>query len=342
MSLYHKSGYLNVPWLEQEADKNGVSIIIVIGSRQIGKTYGTLELMLDGDKRFILMRRTQIECDFLCNKTLNPFISLGRDDIEIRHDTKLTGSIVRVEDESLEQIGLTVSLKGVSKIRGFSGQLYTDLVYDEFIPESHVMRIKNEGDAFINALITISGNRELEGRKPLRTWLLANSNNIASPILEALNVSKKIEQMAAKGQEYSLLKDRGIIIVLAAASGVTNKRKKTSILKAIGSEDSEVVKMAFDNSFSYNDSENVTHKDLKQYQLICSIDGILSLWKKKGGSGLYVSSFVKSNRMFTNNKRGQVEFLKSFPDLKIYYFSNRIEFQSLLIKEKFKSLIKIE
>ena len=107
-----------------------------------------------------------------------------------------------------------MSLNSVAKIRGFYGGAYTDLIYDEFIPENHVIKIRNEGDAFLHAIVTISGNRELEGQPPLLTWLLSTSTNTASPILAALNLTDKIESMINRGQEFSALPDRGIIIVM--------------------------------------------------------------------------------------------------------------------------------
>ena len=59
--LYLPSGYLNVPYIDSLADKHGISFVVLIGGRQVGKTYGTLKLMLDDNRRFILMRRTQAE-----------------------------------------------------------------------------------------------------------------------------------------------------------------------------------------------------------------------------------------------------------------------------------------
>lgn len=338
--LYTNEGFLNLSWIDKEAKRINAAFIVILGTRQIGKTYGTLKLMLDEKRNFILMRRTQTETDFISNGTLNPFLALGRNDIKVKKENQYIGKILEENDNGLNPIGVTLSLTCVSKIRGFSGAAFTDLVYDEFIPESHINKIRNEGDAFLNAVVTISGNREIEGKPPLRCWLLANSNNIGSQILKALNITDKVESMDRGGQELSILPDRGIIIVLASAKELSNKRKKTSLMKAINKE-SEFTKMAFDNEFSYNDAEHVMRKDLKQYVLIASVTGVLSIWKSKNGDGLYVSSYRKCNYEYSDTDRGHRQLLTCLPTLKALYTYNQTFFESLAIKEAYKEIVRL-
>ena len=338
--LYTREGFLNVSWIDKEANRINAAFIVILGTRQIGKTYGTLKLMTDEKRNFILMRRTQTEADFITNGTLNPFLALGRTDIKVKKESQYIGKIQAETENGYDSIGITLSLTCVSKIRGFSGVAFTDLVYDEFIPESHVNRIRNEGDAFLNAVVTISGNREIEGKPPLRCWLLANSNNIGSPILKALNITDKVESMDKSGQELSILPDRGIIIVLAKARELADKRKKTSLMKAI-SKESEFTKMAYDNEFSYNDAENVTRRDLKQYQQIAAVTGVFTIWKHKGNGSLYITSYRRCNREFSNTDRGYRELLTTIPTLKLNYTFNNTYFESLAVKETYKDIVRL-
>lgn len=340
MSLYLDNGFLNVKWLDREANRINAAFVIILGSRQIGKTFGTLKLMTDERRNFILMRRTKTESDFITNGTVNPFIPLGRTDISVKKDTEYTGKIVLTEDDKNIPLGITTSLTCISKIRGFSGKIFTDLVYDEFIPEAHVNRIKNEGDAFLNAVVTIAGNRELEGLPPLRCWLLANTNNIASPILEALNITDKIERMENSGKELSIMPERGIIIVLARGEAVIERRRNTSLLRAIGRE-SQFSEMAFDNKFSYNDSENVTRRDLKQFNPVCSVTGVLTIWKHKSTEELFISSYRRTAKEYSNTDRGRKQLLIAVPYLKLAYVYNRTAFETLALKEKFKTIIQV-
>lgn len=338
--LYTKEGFLNVSWIDREAKRINAAFIVILGTRQIGKTYGTLKLMTDEKRSFILMRRTQTEADFITNGTLNPFLALGRTDIKVKKESQYIGKIQAETESGFDPIGITLSLTCVSKIRGFSGVAFTDLVYDEFIPESHVNRIRNEGDAFLNAVVTISGNREIEGKPPLRCWLLANSNNIGSPILKALNITDKVESMDKSGQELSILPDRGIIIVLAKARELAGKRKKTSLMKAI-SKESEFTKMAYDNEFSYNDAENVTRRDLKQYNQIAAVTGVFTIWKHKGNNSLYITSYRRCTREFSNTDRGYRELLTTIPTLKLNYTFNNTYFESLAVKETYKEIVRL-
>lgn len=338
--LYTNEGFLNISWIDKEAKRINAAFIVILGTRQIGKTYGTLKLMTDEKRNFILMRRTQTEADFITNGTLNPFLALGRTDIKVKKESQYIGKIQAETESGFDPIGITLSLTCVSKIRGFSGVAFTDLVYDEFIPESHVNRIRNEGDAFLNAVVTISGNREIEGKPPLRCWLLANSNNIGSPILKALNITDKVESMDKSGQELSILPDRGIIIVLAKARELADKRKKTSLMKAI-SKESEFTKMAYDNEFSYNDAENVTRRDLKQYQQIAAVTGVFTIWRHKGNGTLYVTSYRRCNREFSNTDRGYRELLTTIPTLKLNYTFNNTYFESLAVKETYKDIVRL-
>ena len=338
--LYTNEGFLDVSWIDKEAKRINAAFIVILGTRQIGKTYGTLKLMTDEKRNFILMRRTQTEADFITNGTLNPFLALGRTDIKVKKESQYIGKIQAETESGFDPIGITLSLTCVSKIRGFSGVAFTDLVYDEFIPESHVNRIRNEGDAFLNAVVTISGNREIEGKPPLRTWLLANSNNIGSPILKALNITDKVESMDKSGQELSILPDRGIIIVLAKARELADKRKKTSLMKAI-SKESEFTKMAYDNEFSYNDAENVTRRDLKQYQQIAAVTGVFTIWRHKGNGTLYITSYRRCNREFSNTDRGYRELLTTIPTLKLNYTFNNTYFESLAVKETYKDIVRL-
>ena len=338
--LYTREGFLNVSWIDKEANRINAAFIVILGTRQIGKTYGTLKLMTDEKRNFILMRRTQTEADFITNGTLNPFLALGRTDIKVKKESQYIGKIQAETESGFDPIGITLSLTCVSKIRGFSGVAFTDLVYDEFIPESHVNRIRNEGDAFLNAVVTISGNREIEGKPPLRTWLLANSNNIGSPILKALNITDKVESMDKSGQELSILPDRGIIIVLAKARELADKRKKTSLMKAI-SKESEFTKMAYDNEFSYNDAENVTRRDLKQYQQIAAVTGVFTIWKHKGNGSLYITSYRRCTHEFSNTDRGYRELLTTIPTLKLNYTFNNTYFESLAVKETYKDIVRL-
>lgn len=336
MGLYLPSGFLNQQWIYEQAQRIGAAFIVEIGARQVGKTYGTLQLQLGKKTPFILMRRTKDEAKFISNGAINPFLALGEDDIICKNETEYTGGIFRGED----RIGMIMSLNTVAKIRGFYGGAYTDLVYDEFIPESHVYKIKNEGDAFLNAIVTISGNRELEGKPPLLTWLLSNSNNIASPILQALNLTDKIESMIMRGQEFSAMPERGVIIVLPKSERVLQERQKNALVKAAGTG-SRFYQMAYENQFSYNDPEHVGIKPLNNYKPIFSVTGRLTAYLRKGKRELYIGVYKKGAKEFADTERGLRELLLNFPELKVLYTTGCCYFQNMVVKQTYIDMLKL-
>ena len=340
MGIYLKSGYLNLPYIEKLADSNNCFYILCIGGRQVGKTYGTLQMMLNENKRFILMRRTQTESDFISNGTINPFIPIDKN-VSIKKASQYHSEIFRDQGDEKEKIGIALALSSVAKIRGFDGSLYTDLIFDEFIPERHIQKIKNEGDAFLNAIVTISGNRELEDKKPLRVWLLANSNNLAAPILQALNITDKIEEMKRKEQELSILPERSTIIVLPKSDEILKQRqKKSTLLKAIRGE-SSFTKMAFKNEFSYNDTTGVKQNvNLGEYRYLTTAAG-MDIFLHKSNRVCYVCSATHKDD-YQNNATGKKRFLKYCPQIKPLYFSEKMLFSNLTVKEEMKAFLDVD
>lgn len=331
MGLYTDKGFLNINWVIDRSEKNNLSFIIIIGARQVGKTFGTLKYMVENHHKFILMRRTQAEADFISTGVMNPFAGIDSE-VTVKKLTQYTGGIYKDE-----LIGVIMALSTVSKIRGFSGIDFTDLVFDEFIPETHVNRMKSEDDAFLNAVITLSGNRELEGKKPMRIWLLANSNNFSSPILSSMGLQSKLESMMHKGQEFSIMPDKGIFLLLPSSLSVINKRKKTAIYKVIDS-DSNFSKMAFGNEFSYNDNENVTNRNLSNYRELFSVSQKFTVFISKDKNHFYVTKIVKDSGrkyLFSPTERGKQQILKTFVDIHNWYIRNLIFFDSLKTKTDF-------
>lgn len=337
MNFILNNGYIDQRAVQMAADEHGCPFIIEIGSRQIGKTFGTLQLMTQDKRKFILMRRTQTEADFICNGAVNPFIGIDPD-IQIKKNTSYTGEI-RKEDET---IGLVTALSTISKIRGFYGRMYTDLVYDEFIPERHVMKMRYEGEAFLNAIVTISGNREIDGEDPLRVWLLANSNNVDNPILRALRIQDKVVNMIEKGQEISIMPERGILIFMPSDTPVMEKRREDSINKAV--KDGAFIDMAYSNQFSFNDHENVRKlkgKELQEYNPVFTVTDICSVFRHKSQDRIYVSSDRGTGFTCPDNERNISLIRKRYRPLINFYIRGNVYFQDIGVKENFKNLFNI-
>ena len=337
MGLYLENGYLNFDHIEKVADSNHINFIVIIGKRQVGKTYGTLDLMLRRGYYFALLRRTADEMKFITVDVNNPFEKLDRG-IKIENESKYTAKITRGEEA--ERIGSVMALSTVAKIRGFDGSRYSQLVYDEAIPETHVIKLRNEGDAFLNCYTTIAGNRELEGLPPLRAWILANSNDISAPILSALDVAQVVERMSYSRQELAVLRDRGIMIVLPKSEEVTDRRKKTALYKAVGTS-SDFARMSLNNEFSYNDTSDVMRVDLRQYVPLVRIENLFNIWEHKSNGTVYVTepNAAQYGRTYTDTEAGRRTFRNDYPDARALYLTGGVTFQSIGVKSLFIDFI---
>lgn len=346
MNFYLESGYLNIPKVNDYADKHGVSFILIIGKRQVGKTYGVLQFQLEKQHHFILMRRTSKELGLISRGVNSPFETIeGYQDrvnfIGSAEDSTMEMTLTDVDGDKVNEktIGLAVALNTVANIRGFNGSPYSDLVYDEAIPEAHVYKIPHEGDAFLNAYMTINGNRELKGEKPLRAWLLANSNKLDCAILQALNITSVVEKMTVSGEEFRLLKDRGIMIFLPDSKKITAAHKETALFRAIGT-DNKFSKMALDNEFSYNDFSDVGRIDISQCKAIAHL-GDISLFKVKGKSQLYVTDVIPQfdAPIYPNTEHFRNKFIKEFPSTRAFFLRGKITFHSQTVKSYFIDFI---
>lgn len=342
IKLYLKSGYLDVPHVAEVADRNNISIIIIIGKRQIGKTYGVLKFMLDEQKQFILLRSVMAEMDMLKHNVASPFDAIKgySGHVVFESETQYTANIVRIDEseegEEKTNIGMLSALSAIGRVRGINGRRFSDVVYDEFIPESHLLKVKNGGDAFLNMYTTIAGNREIEGEKPLRVWLLANSNNLDNDILNALNITGVVEKMSLRGEESRILKDRGIMVILPDSQLITEKRKKGALYRAIGG-DSKFSQMAYENAFAYNDYTDVGAKPLQEYKPLISVGGSFTIYLHKSDKVLYVCDIVDNNarHKYTQSDYDRMKFTRDYPEIKAAYLRGRFTFQNMTVKNAF-------
>ena len=68
--LYLPEGWLNMEYIAEAPE----AFIIIIGKRQVGKTYGVLQYMLRHDIYHILLRRTTQELELISSAPdLNPY-----------------------------------------------------------------------------------------------------------------------------------------------------------------------------------------------------------------------------------------------------------------------------
>lgn len=236
LDLYTSEGWLNIPSLASVQ----AWCIVIIGKRQVGKTYGTLQYIIQQGTPFVYMRRTDTEFQAITSDSgLNPFspFRVGTNYVGIEKEGKISYKIgeTKMDDNGVQHVinrlGIGLTLTSISRIRGFNGSIFTDVVYDEFIPERIVVQRKAEGDALLNAYVTINGNRELEGKPPLRLWLLANAFDIGNNVLQELGIVETVSSMSRNGEEYRLL-DTGVLVVMPRSEGISKKTRRNGFYSA--------------------------------------------------------------------------------------------------------------
>lgn len=317
LDLYEGGGWVNIPAVASL----GCWCNILIGKRQVGKTYGTLKYEMQSGKRFLYLRRTTTEFDAITSDPdLNPFLPLKKEgiDADVVKSGKVTYTIGKYEYEDgkpkacLEKYGIGMTLPSIANIRGFNGSQFDDVVFDEFIPERIVIKRKAEGDALLNAYVTINGNRELEGRPPLRIWLLANAFDIASPILVELGVVDDIAKMARSGKEWTMT-DSGVFIGMPKSQQVSEKRAQTAFMRhMMKNKDSKFYQMAMENKFSYNNLEAVRPMNIRGMKPAFVVAG-LYCYIYDGNHYYLCTSHHESREAYPDTEVGKKQFRLKHP-----------------------------
>ena len=344
LDLYTADGWINIPAIRSF----NCWLNVLIGPRQVGKTYGCLLDQLSMGNQFVYMRRTEEEMSLVTsNEKLNPFLKMKQEGFSIdmvkMHKTYIIGDY-ETTAEGKHKItntrGIGLALSSVSKIRGFDGSSFSDLVFDEFIPEKIVVQRRAEGDAFLNAYTTINGNRELKrvgAHPPLKVWLLANANNLDSPIITALRLSKDIEHVIRTGKEY-LIKN-GVFLAMPKSESVIEERKETALmrhLRGIG----EFYGMAIENKFSYDSLDMVRPKSIKGMKPLMSI-GNMYIWDN--GSSLYICGIPhRSREMYGTTPEDSIRVGLIHPELRMCYNFGYISFDSSERMFEFKKFMNIK
>lgn len=341
--LYLPEGWLNFEYI----DSLPFWLCIILGKRQVGKTYGALQTMLRKNYYHILLRRTTAELDTICaSPDLNPY-KIFEPEFQVglfKQAKKLCRICDYILDEEgravpSDQRGIATSLAEIAHIRGFNGSAFTDLILDEAVPEKGVITRRTEGEAFLNAYVTINGNRELEGRKPLRAWLLANTNRIDSPILESLNIVDDILYMRRKGKE-ELLTQRGVLILQPDSVKISEQRAETALMKQVNHK-SDFYGMAMENEFSYDQSPYIKTISIKGLLPAWNYDDSIYCWQTNTGYYLCRAPF-KKGYYYEGSRTGREKLSMEWNILKQYYYAGLMLFSDLRVLSIFKNIFDID
>lgn len=350
MNLYTEDGWLNF----EEIRKQGCWLNVIIGARQVGKTYGALKMIFDHPETYaFLMRRSSEELETIAtDPNLNPFLPLK--DIGIEADivrrSKKTWNWGKVEyDEDgkptiVEPRGIGMSLTTLANVRGFAGSRFTDLIFDEFIPEQIVLKRKNEGTTFLNAYTTINGNRELAikgNQPPLKCWIMANAFDLFSDILTVYGLTSEVYKMVKSGEEWKVL-DGGVFLCVPHSEKIIQERAETAQMKFLQKQKTatKFLDMALNNAFAYNDTNAIKPKSVKGYRPLFKV-GAIYAWEN--GTSIYI---CKSAHHARDHYEDQEDDLKRFRrnniELGALYVEGYVTFSDAATLQLFKKYLDIK
>lgn len=310
---------------------------IFIGGRGIGKTYSAL--LECTEKKFLYIRRTAKEIEACASEYANPFKKINKNeglDIKSNFISKIGMGYFTKNDEIIGYSGALSTFAGSSRSMDFSDVEL--IVFDEFIPERHRMKIKDEGEAFLNLYETVNRNREFEGKPPVKVYLLANAISLDNDILMTMGAIKPLENMINGHTSRFSNRQRGIYIEMVKDSPVSEAKRNTALYRLTSGSDFE--RHALSNEF-VNDELNVVKKvNIIEYTPYIQF-GDYTIYKHKSREDIYIAKKIETCKTVLSRddwRKLQMLFGRTFQLLtdavKICYddYDSKIYFDNLMSK----------
>lgn len=303
MRLYLANGYVNIQWIRN----CGCSKIVILGGRGTGKTYSILADLTDkSDKPYIMIRRTKTQIEECCSKDGNPYYTLNRDKnwtiepVQNKHHVNFYSTHLEEQSDGTkkviydDEICFATSLSTFYNLRGFDGNRYDTLFFDEIIKEPLERSVRGEGKAFLNMIETIQRNRELDGKKPLECILAGNTDSLDSEILQSIGAIPVIERMKATGQEIYISRENDLAIFDLYDSPISKIKAMTTLYK--NNKNKSYTDMAVSNTFTdLRDTMDVQSRPLAEYKPIFVLNDQVCIYQHKSKAEWYVAKHVSGN-----------------------------------------------
>ena len=334
-NLYRDDGFLNFRTVRDL----GYPFTYLIGGRGTGKTYGGLSTSVADGLPFILMQRSQTQLDVINNPNFSPFKKINQNEgwhVITKAVTKNSSAFYHGETDKKGRtvpagppLGYTLALSTISNVRGFDGSDVELILFDEFIPEKNARTIRNEAETLMSAYETVARNRELEGRKPLQLFLMANALDLGNCHLLYSNLVGVLDRMERKGQEFYTDDKRGICVIRLADSPISEAKADTALYRMMG-QGSDYTQMALSNTFAYEDRTDVRSRPLAEYSPAVTV-GEITVYKHKSRRLYYVSTHRSgSPEIFAAGEMELARFRRAYAWLWTEIMERRVEFEDIL------------
>lgn len=334
--LYTRDGWLDAAKLFRMSSV----LNIVIGPRNAGKTYSILRRLLEEGKQFLFVRSTEkAALTVMGGDEINPFVPINRDtgsDVKASKVKGIKGLIRLMDGET--PVGYVTALSQIATVRGFSMPDVDVLVYDEFVPHPGevIPRQSEQCRQLLDLAGTVNRTRELQGREPLKAWLMGNSDNLGCPVLLDLNFIQPILSMKEKGENYRILPNRNTALFLLDDSPIAEKLKTVSAWAAI-MQGNDYARMMYDNDFVYDDLSDCRPASLNQYAPEAVIPGLM-IMRHNSGNGFYIRAYTGSAAavpIYTHTDRDRARAQRDYHYLYPMYLDHELIFDHYTSKQVF-------
>lgn len=310
------------------------AINIIIGGRGIGKTYSTLDFLINAGEPFIYMRNTDIQLQESVTAFGNPFKRWNTDhDRHIYFNKEKSHAIIRDGDQEDDPvIGYGVALSTFENLRGVDLSDVKYVCFDEFC-EKRKLSFR-QFECFVNFYETVNRNRELMGENPLICILLSNSQKLDNPILSGYGLIPIIENMIRSGQkEY---RKPGLYLALPESS-VSDAKKNTANYELING--TKIAAEALDNKFAFDSFYGIRKRPLNEYLPFVCIDDVY-IYRHKSNGMLYACSTQSLNVQTFSSRDNLTAFLRAYGrKLMDAASAGRLEYSDFVIKSSILDLI---
>lgn len=281
---------------------------IAIGGRAVGKTYGAAEwCRLNASGRFGWIRRRDKEISAM--KAGAPF---GNVPAFAGCVWKGTKEATYIKDADGELVCPVLPWATSGNVTGLDLEYIDVLVFDEFIRKKGVVPFSDEFEIWSALIETVSRNRELKGRPPLKVLHISNSDSLDSELLIRLELVPVIVRMRAEGVRTWTSPDGLVEIWDFSGSPISEEKRSSSLYRLISG--SRYAKMALSNEFAFDDFSDVKPRPVREYNPLFTVGGMVTLYIHKKRDELYASRHRSGNVPdFTPDADGRKELLKLYP-----------------------------
>lgn len=336
--LYTPDGYLNWEYIYTETR----GFCMVTGPRGTGKTFGLIKELLEKGVKFLYLRRLKTQLDQCATTDTNPFKAVnaacGYDIQPFR-----AGNVIRFcpsettpEGKTVstgEPVAVGVALSTFATIRGADFSDIDAILFDEAIAMVGEKPIRDEFSSFLNFYETVNRNREMQGKAPVKCFMLANANKLANPYFAGWGFMKTALNMIKGGQMMWRGAD-GRIMIMVLNSPISAKKADTVLYK---NANADFITMALDNAFR-TDETNIRSFPLRECQHLCSV-GEVGIYRHKGTGLHFVSKTIGHDLYYDGYGMRLKMWQRDFALLKILYLNNRLWFESYEIELIFREYI---